>query len=99
MVSNKRNNYIMTLGEKSLSQSQWGEFLGLGSSVINKRLKSGWSEERALTTPLIGAPVILSWKGKTMNMRQWSKFLKIPYGTIVDRLKVQGLCLDKVFKK
>jgi hypothetical protein len=68
---NRRNNNVMALGEKSLCQSQWSDNLGFGRTVIGKRLKNGWSKERALTVPLINSPVILSWNGKTMNMLQW----------------------------
>jgi hypothetical protein len=96
---NRRNNHIITFRGESLCESEWSERMGIGRTVIKNRIKSGWSEERALTTPLVNAPIIISWQGKTMNVSQWGKLLGISSRTLWDRLKKQGLSLDKVFKK
>ncbi len=31
--------------------TEWGEITGLGRCVINRRLRTGWSVEEALTVP------------------------------------------------
>ena len=49
---NKRNNTTVTYNGKSQCIAAWTEELGLKRTTISARLKSGWSVEKALTTPL-----------------------------------------------
>lgn len=41
---------------KTQSLSQWARELGLTSGALSKRIRTGWSVERALTTPLASHP-------------------------------------------
>lgn len=48
--NNRRSNtYLEFRGEKR-TISQWADFLGMHQGTLYKRLKNGWSLERALTT-------------------------------------------------
>lgn len=49
---NKRNNCLLTFNGETLCCATWAERLNIRPGVIVNRLRSGWSEERALTTPL-----------------------------------------------
>jgi hypothetical protein len=52
--NNTRINKIIDYNGDKLSHTQWENKLGFKSSLINKRLKYGWSIERILTTPVRG---------------------------------------------
>jgi len=48
----KRNNHFLTLNGRTQLLVEWAEELNVAHTLILKRLKLGWSEEEALTTPL-----------------------------------------------
>lgn len=50
---NKRNNRIITYKGESLCISEWEERLGFSSSLLNNRLRAGWSEKEALEIPVM----------------------------------------------
>ncbi len=49
---NKRNNRVLSFDGRSQCMVDWTAELGLPPGRLHGRLKSGWSVERALTTPL-----------------------------------------------
>jgi hypothetical protein len=48
-ANNTRRNRYITYKNKTLTESQWNRKLGLGKYVIGKRLKRGWTVEKAFT--------------------------------------------------
>lgn len=52
-MNNVRTNRLLSFNNKTLTQEQWGREIGLSGTIINKRLKRGWSIEKALTTPRV----------------------------------------------
>lgn len=50
-VTRRYKRTIISFNGKSLMASEWDRELGLGVNVVNARIRSGWSVERALTTP------------------------------------------------
>lgn len=48
---NTRQNLIIEYNGKSLCLAEWAEITGFSSSLLHSRFKSGWSPERAFTTP------------------------------------------------
>lgn len=50
-ANNTRRNRMLTHNGKTMSIADWGRATGLNQTMIAKRLKRGWSVERALTTP------------------------------------------------
>lgn len=48
---NSRQNVILTFRGESLCVTAWAERIGIGHHALRKRLKLGWSVERALTSP------------------------------------------------
>ena len=50
--SNKRNNVFLTFNGKTQIIQRWSEELGISAIRISRRLKTGWSVERALTEPI-----------------------------------------------
>lgn len=54
--SNNRNVHWIELNGERKTLSQWAESLGIKPHTLSNRFKSGWPEERALTTPRIERP-------------------------------------------
>lgn len=48
---NHRRNHWITYGGETLTVSQWSIKLGGACNLVSTRLCSGWSEERAVSTP------------------------------------------------
>lgn len=49
---NKRTVALLTFDGESMSIADWADRLGIKRNTITMRLRSGWSTERALTTPV-----------------------------------------------
>jgi hypothetical protein len=49
---NKTNNRKLTVGNMTMLLCDWVVLLGVGISTIQQRLKSGWSVEKALLSPV-----------------------------------------------
>lgn len=49
---NRRNNRILKVGGVSCPVAEWAERTGIPASAIYGRIHIGWSDERAVTTPL-----------------------------------------------
>ena len=49
-MNNTRSNKLITFRGETLTQSQWADKVGINQTAICKRLKRGWSIEKALTT-------------------------------------------------
>jgi hypothetical protein len=50
---NLNRNHRLTLNGESLPLSAWAERLGMCAATIRYRVEEGWSDEAALTTPLL----------------------------------------------
>lgn len=48
---NKRNNVLIEADGIKLSKAEWAERLGISPATINDRLRAGWDEAEAVTTP------------------------------------------------
>lgn len=51
-ANNQTSNVILEFNGERQTVSRWARHLGIGVSTIRFRLRSGWSVERALTTPV-----------------------------------------------
>lgn len=54
---NRTSNRFITYNGETLCYEEWGERLGGSHGLIYGRLKRGWTEEQAVSTPLRGAKV------------------------------------------
>ena len=50
--NNRRDNHMLTYDGKTMTISQWADFLGVTQNLLNRRLHMGWSDERTLSQPL-----------------------------------------------
>lgn len=65
--SNKRNNRLLTLNGETLTMSAWARKVGLDVRRLHKRLKEGWSLEKALL-PIMGS----SERGRLAANARWN---------------------------
>jgi hypothetical protein len=49
---NKNNNHLLTHEGATLTMAEWSERLGINPITLHARIRRGWSDERALTTPV-----------------------------------------------
>ena len=50
--NNKRNNYLLTFNNKTMTIAEWSDKLDINYSTLRGRLKLGWSAKKTLTTPI-----------------------------------------------
>ncbi len=55
-ANNKRNNRLLTVGGVTKTLAQWASGKGMAGGALHRRLVLGWSEERAVMTPLHARP-------------------------------------------
>ena len=80
----------LTFDGKTRYIADWAELLGMQRTMIYNRLNSGWSFERALSTPP-GANVkqaTLTHKGRTQTVAEWTKERNFGRTVIRQRLKL-----------
>lgn len=51
--NNTRTNKFLSLHNKRQTIAQWSREIGISSQTLCKRIKSGWTVKKTLTTPLI----------------------------------------------
>jgi hypothetical protein len=49
---NTRRNHFLTVYSETLTISAWAELTGISKNTILKRVRSGWSDQDAVTTPV-----------------------------------------------
>ena len=50
--NNRTNNHLITINNETWTMAQWEKKMGYEENVIRQRLKYGWSEYRAVMTPV-----------------------------------------------
>lgn len=50
-LANKRTNRKLTYHGHTMNLSKWSRLLGFRQNLLTRRLKAGWSAERAIETP------------------------------------------------
>lgn len=51
--NNRRTNHLVTIGGETHTIAEWADIYGINSGTIHSRLVGGWSEENAITKPLV----------------------------------------------
>lgn len=52
---NTRSNVMITYKGLTLCAAEWAEIMGVNQNTITKRIRSGWSDERTIETPVNGS--------------------------------------------
>ena len=53
--NNKRNNVYITYKDTTKTLKGWSDYLGINYKCLESRLRSGWSTEKLLMTPVKGS--------------------------------------------
>ncbi len=61
-VRNTRANRLLTCRGVTRPLVEWGEITGLGSGLIHRRLKIGWTVQQALETPPLKGMACRNWR-------------------------------------
>jgi hypothetical protein len=85
-ANNKRNNVNVTVGEKTMSASQWQRETGACGRNIRKRISRGWDAEHAVSPEHRANRKRLPFKGKYLTIDECSEETGIKSSTIKTRL-------------
>ncbi len=80
-ANNRRNNVLMTLGNRTQTIMQWCKELGLNYATVKSRLRGGLSDSEALGIGY-SPEESLTIKGESKTFREWSAISGIAPGTI-----------------
>ena len=88
---NKRNNRLLTHAGRTATVAEWAELTGIKRHTIISRLDQyGWDVAKALTVPVgeaLRTQHLLTFRGKTLNRRQWAAKVGLSVHTIQCRLR------------
>lgn len=103
-LRNTRANKLVEHKGQVKCLADWADELNMDPDVIGRRLRKGWSPERAFTEPLKAGrkgvahcQKMHTCNGKTMNIKEWAKSLGIGYSTLYQRLK-SGIPFEEAIK-
>lgn len=62
--NNKRTNHLVTAFGKTQTLVRWSREIGVGKATLRRRLRAGWSPERAISTPVLSYSevALLRWR-------------------------------------
>lgn len=84
-------------GEKH-TVSKWAEIYGIATCVLLERLNKGMKIEEALIFTYEKRERLITYKGRTLNLRQWSDLLGIPYYCLRSRFNTLHWTVEKAFE-
>ena len=111
--NNRRTCHMLTYNGKTQTLMEWAEETGLSRRAITQRLKSGWSPEATLTTPLKTAKCQhmfnpgrekvcdgtgkYTFNGETHTLAEWSRKLNINKRTLYTRVTDSRFTIEEAF--
>lgn len=89
--------HISYNGEKH-TVSEWAELYGLDEDILLYNLRhNDFSFEQALNVSGKKRERLITYRGKTQNLRAWSEELNIPYFCLRSRLNTLKWSVEKAF--
>lgn len=97
---NTVNTRLLTYNGESMCLKDWAHKIGIHPRSLAHRLTSGWSVERALSTPPVTPnnrcdTVMLTLDGITLPLQEWARTLDIKPSTIYQRINLLGWTVEK----
>lgn len=92
----KSNTVFMEYDGRRLPLQDWAKISGIPMGTLHGRLRAGWSDERALTTPTDRVRRV-EWNGETRTVGEWAKVLGMPRTLLHVRLGQMGWSVEKAF--
>lgn len=95
-----KNARLITFRGETKCLAEWAREAGLTDKLIDKRLRLGWSIERALTTPLRqqGRSRFITAFGRTQSLTDWANEYGIRPRTLAQRIDTSGLDPETALK-
>ena len=90
MNNTSMNKYITCNGETRTLQ-EWSDKLNIDTSTIQNRLNSGWSAEKALTTPVADHVHNIDYNGNNYSISDWCYIFGLAPSTISSRIERYGM--------
>ena len=94
--NNRRDNHLITHEGTTHTLSEWGDITGIDNAVLQNRLKSGWTIERALTEPQRHT-IYLEYHGIRKRLTEWAKDIGI-HRSVLFRRKAKGWTDEEVIE-
>lgn len=85
-AQNKSTNHPVTLNGETKCLTEWIRLLDIGASVVKRRIKRGWTAERALTAPTYQSR-LLHYDNRDQATADWARELGLKPKTIFERLR------------
>jgi len=97
---NTRRCTFITMDGKTQNMKQWAKELGIPYSLVQSRIKHGWDPVEALRKPSTDPSrcncTLITYAGKTQNVREWADELGVNYKTLHRRL-ADGWTVERAF--
>jgi hypothetical protein len=89
-ANNTSRNVFITFKGETKTITQWAKKININPVTLSYRIKK-WSIEKAFNYPhkigFNGRENHICFSGKTLNLKEWSKELNIPYNCLFYRIK------------
>jgi len=95
-ANNRRNTPIVTLNGVTKTSREWDQYFGLRAGTVNQRMCRGMAADKALQSRMPNHKTrFITYKGMTMNIKQWADHLGIKYCTLIGRLATRKWTVER----
>lgn len=103
-ANNKRNNVYLTVNGETHTRTEWAKKMGISESIIFVRQQKGWSDEKAVLTPVEDNTHYITINGETHSCGEWERIKGLGCGTINTRIRrgwneVEAVTYPKILGK
>lgn len=89
-ANNKTNNKLVTFNGETHTVSEWADKLGMKRKILEQRIRnseaSKYSLEEAFSKKVREHDIMLTFKGKTQNIKSWAEEIGLPYSALNQRI-------------
>lgn len=86
-VLNRRTTLKLTLHDQTKPLVEWAEITGIPYETLRSRIRDGWTDKKALTTPVGAHRYLIAFNGETYSIPEWADKLGVKYVTLKKRIK------------
>lgn len=98
-VGNRRNsNHLIEYNREIKLSSVWEEEYGLNAGILIRRIRSGWSVDRAINTPMYLTKRIVYLNGELKSVRDLERSFGLSIGMLGKRLR-KGINIESAIKE
>lgn len=93
--NNKSNNVFLEYKDVKKPILIWCKEFNINFVTLSDRLKSGWTVEKALETPVNFRVTKLEYNGYVKTVKEWSNEIKVPVPTIERRIHKYNWTIER----